>query len=114
MSCLDNDKFFLLILKSGGVAWSSGQHRRLPLQGSRVRNSPIASSFFGMYLEQTRVKKCGLLGTGDPSLREERRNEKRERRRVVSKAEWVLENGSVRFEDDKMVNTEQGTTWREN
>ena len=29
------------------MAWSSGQHRRLPLQGSKVRNSAIATSFFG-------------------------------------------------------------------
>ena len=54
---------------------------------SRVRNSPSPTSF--SYLKQTRVKKCGSLGTGGPSWREERR-ERRERR-AVSKVERSIQ-----------------------
>ena len=48
----------LTIYFLGGVAWSSGQRRRLPLQGSRVRNSPspifFCLSFYTPSWELTR------------------------------------------------------------
>ena len=85
----------------GGVAWSSGQHRRLPLQGSKVRNSAVATSFFGNVnvpransSEEMRVRNRWSIS------REERREreQKRERQRVVSKVERSIQkkgDGSI-------------------
>ena len=40
-----NFVFTLVLLVLRGVAWSCGQHRRLPLQGSRVQISVVPSLF---------------------------------------------------------------------
>ena len=50
------------------------------------------------------MKKCGSSGTGDPSLREERRERKTEIRRKEERPAGVsgmdTRIGSVRFEDE--------------
>ena len=66
----------------GGVAWSSGQQRRLPLQGLKVRNSAITTSFFGNVpransSEEMRVRNRRFIS------REEKREGRRER-------QWAL------------------------
>ena len=56
------DGFISIILKlTRGVAWSSGQRWRLPLQGSRDRIPVVPLSFISWtYLQQTVVKKLWL------------------------------------------------------
>ena len=81
----------------GGVAWSNGQRRRLPLQGSRVRISVLP--FF--YLEKRRAVRLRKV-----SRQEERENEaaaqerREERKNRQADQEWLRERRSVRFEDD--------------
>ena len=86
------------LLNHGRVMWSSGQHRRLPLQGSRVR-IPSSPLLFRTYLEQTQVKKCEVRNRR--SISRDERGTKVERRQEASKVEWLRERRSqVRFEDD--------------
>ena len=54
------------VFVSWGVAWSSGQHRRLPLQGSRVQTSIVPllffEFFFGLRLTPIQSEPLGPLG----------------------------------------------------
>ena len=104
---LDSSKTSKSWLFYGGVAWSSGQHRSLPLQGSRV-HIPALPSFFAVvtatmlrwqpkqfnYGSGTpQSKKCGAwMKAGAAKTRWIDRQ---------GKVEWNKRNNYlVRFEDD--------------
>ena len=91
-----------IILKQSfqrGVAWSSGQHRRLPLQGSAVRISALPLSFISRKKNRKTTKESRQEEIENVQERSRRSGEKKKKNRQADQ-EWLRERLSVRFEDD--------------
>ena len=96
---ISNFEYVTSYQSNNGVAWSSGQHRRLPLQGSAVLTSALPLSFISRKKNSKTEKVSRQEEIENMQERSRRSGEKKKKNRQADQ-EWLRERLSVRFEDD--------------
>ena len=67
-------EILLLFIQNRGVAWSSGQHRRLPIQGLRVRTPTIPLFLVANIFQATARRDMKILSARKTARKTARRS----------------------------------------